>query len=56
MFGCRPSFVSQVAALPRSVRRVCAKREEARVGAVKAGWGERKATARAIREKRRMFW
>ncbi|KAG6376945.1 hypothetical protein JVT61DRAFT_979 [Boletus reticuloceps] len=24
MFGCRPSFVSQVAALPRSLRRVCA--------------------------------
>jgi len=56
MFGCRPSFVSQVAALPRSMRRVYAKRQEAKVDAVKAGWGERKATVRAIRDKRRTFW
>ena len=56
MFDCTPSFVSQVAALPRPLRRAFAKKQEARVGAVKAGWGERKSTFRAIREKRREFW
>lgn len=56
MFNCTPSFVSQVAALPRSLRRAFAKRQQDRVDATKAGWGERKATFRAIREKRRQFW
>lgn len=56
MFSCTPSFVSQVAALPRPLRRACAKRQQETVRAVRAGWGERKATFRAIREKRRQFW
>lgn len=56
MFDCTPSFVSQVAALPRPLRRAFAKKQEAQVEAVKAGWGERKSTLRAIREKRRAFW
>lgn len=56
MFECTPSFVSQVAALPRRLRRVFARRQEAKVEAVQNRWGERKATVRAIREKRRAFW
>ncbi|KAG9315926.1 mitochondrial ribosomal protein subunit L20-domain-containing protein [Chiua virens] len=56
MFGCTPSFVSQVAALPRTLRKAFAQRQADKVGAVKAGWGERKATLRAIREKRRQYW
>lgn len=56
MFNCTPSFVSQVAALPRSLRRAFARKQEAKVEAVRAGWGERKSTIRAIKEKRRQFW
>ncbi|KAF8550827.1 hypothetical protein OG21DRAFT_367203 [Imleria badia] len=56
MFDCTPSFVSQVAALPRTLRRAFGRKQEAKVERVKAGWGERKATFRAIREKRRAFW
>lgn len=56
MFDCTPSFVSQVAALPRSLRRAFGRRQEAKVEAIKAGWGERKSTFRAIQEKRRQFW
>ncbi|KAH0831915.1 hypothetical protein J3R83DRAFT_12798 [Lanmaoa asiatica] len=56
MFNCTPSFVSQVAALPRSLRRAFARKQEVKVQAVKARWGERKSTFRAIGEKRRQFW
>jgi len=56
MFDCTPGFVSQVAALPRTLRKAFARRQEARVEAVRAGWGERKATVRAVRERRRAFW
>lgn len=56
MFNCTPGFVSQVAALPRSLRRVFARKQEGKVQAIKAGWGERKSTFRTIREKRRQFW
>ncbi|KAI9568606.1 mitochondrial ribosomal protein subunit L20-domain-containing protein [Boletus coccyginus] len=56
MFDCTPGFVSQVAALPRALRRAFATRQAAKVEVVKAGWGERKATVRAIKERRRAFW
>lgn len=56
MFNCTPSFVSQVAALPRSLRKAFARKQQAKLDAVKAGWGERKTTLRAIKEKRRQFW
>lgn len=56
MFNCTPSFVSQVAALPRPLRKAFGRKQQAKVDAVKAGWGERKSTIRAIKEKRRQFW
>ncbi|KIK95312.1 hypothetical protein PAXRUDRAFT_25554 [Paxillus rubicundulus Ve08.2h10] len=56
MFNCTPHFVSKIAAVPRSQRKQFAKNQETKHAAIREGWGERKATFMAIRQKRRQFW
>ncbi|KAF9242571.1 mitochondrial ribosomal protein subunit L20-domain-containing protein [Melanogaster broomeanus] len=56
MFNCTPHFVSKIAALPRTQRKQFARTQETKHEAVREGWGERKATFMAVRQKRRQFW
>ncbi|KAF9220981.1 hypothetical protein BS17DRAFT_769029 [Gyrodon lividus] len=56
MFNCTPHFVSKIAAVPRTQRKQFAKRQETQHTAIREGWGERKATFMAVRQKRRQFW
>ncbi|KIJ64469.1 hypothetical protein HYDPIDRAFT_111796 [Hydnomerulius pinastri MD-312] len=56
MFSCTPNLVSKIAALPRTQRKQLVKKQETEHAAIREGWGERKATFVAIRQKRRQFW
>ncbi|EGN92121.1 hypothetical protein SERLA73DRAFT_147658 [Serpula lacrymans var. lacrymans S7.3] len=56
MFKCTPNFVSKVAALPRPQRKQFSKKMETEHEEIREGWGEKKSTYTAIRQKRREFW
>ncbi|KAH7885366.1 mitochondrial ribosomal protein subunit L20-domain-containing protein [Phlebopus sp. FC_14] len=56
MFNCSPNLVYKVAALPKTQRKELAKKQETEHTRIRAGWGEKKATFVAIRQKRREYW
>ncbi|KAF8527457.1 mitochondrial ribosomal protein subunit L20-domain-containing protein [Hysterangium stoloniferum] len=55
-FGCLPCYISMIAPLKKSANREMLARREEVHEANRSRWGERKATAMAIREKRKSLW
>lgn len=56
MFGCTQTFVGAVAALKTSARMATIRTRNQEHAKIREAWSEKKATVRAIRDKRRGLW